>query len=41
VVIYQQPPANSSDVAILRATSHSAFSPGEALAIYVPPAPIP
>jgi len=28
VVIYQQPPANSSDVAILKATSHSAFSPG-------------
>jgi hypothetical protein len=28
VVIYQQPPPNSTDVAILKATSHSVFSPG-------------
>jgi hypothetical protein len=28
VVIYQQPPANSTDVAILHASSHSVFSPG-------------
>jgi hypothetical protein len=28
VVIYQQPPANSRDVAILKASSHSVFSPG-------------
>jgi hypothetical protein len=27
-VIYQQPPANSRDVAILKASSHSVFSPG-------------
>jgi hypothetical protein len=28
VIIYQQPPPNSTDVAILKATSHSAFAPG-------------
>ena len=28
VVIYQQPPANSQDVAVLKASSHSVFSPG-------------
>jgi hypothetical protein len=28
VVIYQQPPANSVDVAVLHASSHSVFSPG-------------
>jgi len=32
VVIYQQPPPNSSDVAILKATSHSVFTPGGAAA---------
>jgi hypothetical protein len=33
VVIYQQPPPNSTDVAILKATSHSAFAPGGPAAI--------
>lgn len=28
VVIYVQPPANSQDVAVLNASSHSVFSPG-------------
>ena len=28
VVIYPQPPANSQDIAILNASSHSVFSPG-------------
>jgi hypothetical protein len=28
VVIYQQPPANSQDVAVLKASSHSVFTPG-------------
>jgi hypothetical protein len=28
VVIYQQPPPNSTDVAVLKASSHSVFTPG-------------
>jgi hypothetical protein len=28
VMIYDQPPANAQDVAVLHATSHSVFSPG-------------